>query len=129
MSSNHMQAGEFCWNELMTSDSDQSKKFYGELFGWSFEDHDMGDMTYTMLKKDGKDVGGLLRVPKEHEHEIPSHWMSYVLVADVDASAQKAKSLGASIVREPTDVAEFGRFTILKDPTGAHIALWQTKKA
>ncbi len=128
MASNDMQEGAFCWNELMTSDTDKSKKFYGELFGWSFEDHDMGNMTYTMLKNKDTDVGGLLRVPKEHEHEIPSHWMSYVLVADVDASSQKAKSLGATIVNGPHDVADFGRFVILKDPTGAHIALWQSKK-
>jgi|688.fasta_scaffold669815_1 predicted enzyme related to lactoylglutathione lyase len=127
--SNHEKQGQFCWNELMTNDTNACKKFYGELFGWQTEDHDMGQgCTYTLLKQDGKDVGGMMKIPADHS-QIPPHWMSYVYVNDVDAVAQKAKQLGATIKQEPTNVADFGKFSIIQDPSGAHIALWQSLKS
>lgn len=124
--SNTMKPGEFCWNELMTSDVNKSKEFYSKLFDWTCEDHDMGHMTYTMIKKDGKDVGGMMSIPQSHEQEIPPHWMSYVLVDDVAESVKLAKSLGANIKQEPIDVANFGKLAVIQDPAGAHIAIWQT---
>ena len=49
--------GTFCWIDLGTTDQDGAKKFYGELFGWSFNDHPVDDNSvYTMLQKSGKDV-------------------------------------------------------------------------
>jgi uncharacterized protein len=125
---NKAKVGEFCWNELVTTDVDKCKKFYSSLFGWEMHDHDLGECTYTILKQSGQDVGGMMQIPQEHQGQIPPHWMSYVSVADLDASVAKAKSLGANIKQEPMSVGEFGRFAVLQDPSGAHIALWQSTK-
>src|SRR5262245_53354615 len=116
--------GEFCWNELLTNDVPKAKEFYRSLFGWEIHDHDMGQFTYSMLKKGDKDVGGMMSIPKGHE-QMPPHWMCYVCVEDLDGAVAKAKSLGATIKQEPMSVGDFGRLAVLQDPTGAHIALWE----
>lgn len=118
--------GEFCWNELMTPNVKKAKEFYSSLFGWETHDHDMGDKTYTMFKCAGKDIGGMMQTPPGQN--IPPHWMSYVYVDDLDSTIAKAKSLGALIKVDKTQVADFGRFAIIEDPTGAHIAVWQSLK-
>ena len=119
--------GTFCWVELATSDNEAAKKFYTELFGWSFTDNPMGpDMVYTMLKKGGKEVGALYKMmPEMKERGIPPHWMSYASTQNADETAAKAQSLGGTIMQAPFDVMEHGRMAVIQDPTGAVFSLWQ----
>ena len=119
--------GTFCWVELGTTDAEGAKKFYGGLFGWGFNDNLMGpDMVYTILKLDGKDVGGLYHMPSEMTSQgVLPHWMSYVSVKSADEAAAKAKSLGATLMKEPFDVGDAGRMSVIQDPTGAVFSIWQ----
>lgn len=119
--------GTFCWVELATSDSEAAKKFYTELFDWTFTDSPIGpDMVYTMLKKDGKDVGALYKMmPEMASMGIPPNWLSYASTNNADETTQTAKSLGATVDKEPFDVFDLGRMAVLQDPTGAHFAIWQ----
>ncbi|HET6979463.1 MAG TPA: VOC family protein [Pyrinomonadaceae bacterium] len=119
--------GNFCWVELGTSDNEAAKSFYGQLFGWEFQDNPMGpDMVYTMLKLDGKDVGGLYKLmPDMVSQGVPPHWMTYVAVTNADETVEKAKAAGATIMNGPFDVATYGRMAVIKDPTGAVFAIWQ----
>lgn len=121
--------GTFCWVELAANDSKAAKKFYEKVFDWDFDDQPMGeDAFYTMLRRKGKDAGGMYQLTKEMKsHGIPPHWLSYVAVENTDEVAKKAKSLGANIVKEPFDVMEVGRMAAIVDPTGAAFALWQAK--
>jgi uncharacterized protein len=118
--------GEFCWNELATTNVKAAKDFYGKVFGWEFSDHDMGEMTYTMIKLNNKEFGGIWSIPKDKEKQIPPHWMAYILVENIDASLEKATVQGATIIKPASNAGDFGRFAIITDPTGAHIALWQS---
>ncbi|MGH9968740.1 MAG: VOC family protein [Pyrinomonadaceae bacterium] len=122
--------GTFCWVELGTTDGQAAKKFYTELFGWTFNDSPVGpDMVYTMLKQDGKDVGALYKMPGEMTSQgIPPYWLSYVSVTSADESSEKAKSLGGTLMKEPFDVFDVGRMSVVQDPTGAVFALWQPLK-
>lgn len=120
------QNGEFCWNELMTSDVSKAKDFYGKLFGWTHQDHPMNNMTYTMFTKGEKMIGGLLQIPEEQKGKIPPHWLSYILVQDLEGKIEEAVNLGATIKVPATAIPGFGRFAIISDPTQAHIALWET---
>lgn len=128
MSQTDITEGEFCWNELMTSDVTKSKQFYQSLFGWQTEEHDMGHATYTMIKRNNKDIGGMMAIPLGYEGQMPPHWMSYVYVQDVEKTCKKAESLGAEIKKPPMDIGDFGRLAVIMDPTGAHIAIWQSLK-
>lgn len=119
--------GTFCWVELGTTDGEAAKKFYTQLFEWDFTDNPVGPSgVYTILKQNGKDVGALYQMPTEMtSNGVPPHWMSYISVANADESAAKAKSLGATLMKEPFDVYTMGRMAVIQDPTGAMFALWQ----
>ena len=107
--------------ELCTSDTAAAKKFYTELFGWSFQDMDMGGgMIYSTFKPDSGPGGGIFTMPG-----MPTFWLSYVGVDDIDAATEKAKSLGATIHKGPEEIPHVGWMTILVDPTGATIALFE----
>ena len=119
--------GSFCWLELGTSDQTAAKKFYSNLFGWTAEDVPMApDMPYTMFRQGGNDIGGAYRLMKEQvDAHVPPHWMLYVKVESVDASAAKAVKLGGQQIVPPTDIPNAGRFATLQDPTGAIISIFQ----
>lgn len=119
--------GTFCWIELGTTDANGAKTFYKELFGWDYEDSPVGpDMMYTMIKLDGKDVGGLYQMSSEMlAQQIPPHWLSYVSVTNADEATEQAKSAGATLLKGPFDVSDAGRMAVLQDPTGAVFAVWQ----
>jgi uncharacterized protein len=56
-----------------------------------------------------------------------SNWLAYVLVDDAVAATAKAKALGATICKEVTEIPNIGCFSVITDPTGATLALWQPK--
>lgn len=118
-------ANPFVHVELNTTDVAKAKGFYGKLFGWKLEDVPMENMTYTMIGVGEGTGGGMMKQPMPG---APSAWIAYVLVDDVVAATKKAMSLGATVLHEVTQVMDMGSFSIIADPTGAHLGLWQTKK-
>lgn len=115
----------FVHQELNTTDPEKARSFYGQLFDWTLEDMPMGGMgTYTVIKVGDKTVGGVMKHPVPG---APSMWLAYVGVDDIRASTDKAKSLGATILQDAVDIPTIGIFSILQDPTGAVIALFQPK--
>ncbi|HEV8314506.1 MAG TPA: VOC family protein [Burkholderiaceae bacterium] len=113
--------GSWCWNELWTPDEQTALAFYEKVFGYTHDTMDMGEQgTYYLLKKDGVSRAGLMR---SVEPKAPPMWLPYVAVADCDASAAKAKSLGGQVVYAPHDIPNVGRFSVLVDPIGAAIAI------
>jgi len=113
--------GEFCWNELLTSDVSAAGKFYTQLFGWSTTPF-QGPVPYTIFRVGEKGVGGMM--PLQQPGSIPT-WLNYVLVADCDASVARAKELGASVCMPPKDIPTIGRIAVLKDPLGADFGIHQ----
>ena len=119
-------ANPFVHVELATTDIDKAKSFYSSLFDWQLEDVDMGGgMTYTMVKVGEEGTGG--GIMKHPVPGAPSAWLAYVLVDDVAAATAKATSLGATVMRDVTEVTGYGSFSIVIDPTGAALGLWQPK--
>jgi len=111
--------------ELSTPDAAKAKAFYSDLFGWTFKDEDMGPAgTYSVFHPSSGPGGGLYSMPG-----MPTFWLAYVGVDDINASTEKAKSLGATIHKGPMEIPNIGWMTILVDPTGATIALFQPKSA
>lgn len=117
-------ANPFCHVELNSNDLSKAKSFYQKLFDWKLEDMPMGEMTYTMIGVGEGTGGGMMKNPMP---QAPSHWLAYVLVDDVRAATQKAKELGAGVCKDVTPVADFGWFSIIVDPSGAALGLWQQK--
>ena len=121
--------GNFCWVELGTTNAGAAKTFYKELFGWDYQDTAAGpDMTYTMINLNGKEIGGLYELTGEMlTHGIPSHWLSYISVANADEATAQATAAGGTVMKGPFDVGEAGRMSVIQDPTGATFAVWQAK--
>lgn len=114
--------GDFSWCELLTRDVDASKKFYKELLDWTMEDMPMENGSYTILKTDGRPIGGIMKMPPQVPVEASPHWGTYVTVNDVDVVAKKAQRLGAKILVPPTDSPD-ARFCVFEDPQGAVLSV------
>lgn len=119
--------GTFCWMDIYLPDPDRGKAFYGDLFGWDWTDTPMGDsgMIYTVFSLDGKSVGAMgPAMPGMLPEGVPPHWFSYLAVDDLDATAELARSLGATFMMGPADVGT-GRVALMQDSAGASAFLWQ----
>jgi len=113
--------GRFVWHDLMTNDPASSLAFYTELFGWGTREVEMGGMgSYTFFNAGGRENGGMVEM--DPAQGLPSHWLSYLTVDDVDELVQRAGELGIEVKFPPTDIPEVGRFAVVTDPTGAHFA-------
>ena len=116
-------ANPFVHVELNTQDVAKAKDFYGKLFDWKLEDMP-GPMDYTLIKVGEGTAGGIMKHPMPGQ---PSFWLAYVGVDDIKASTAKAKSLGANLIKDVTEIPNVGWFSIFMDPTGAALALFQAK--
>jgi len=118
-------ANPFVHVELHTNDPAKAKAFYSKLFGWKLEDMPMpGGGSYTMISVGEGTGGGMMAAQPPGS---PPRWQAYVGVDDVAASTRKAKELGAKVMMDKTEVADAGWMSVITDPTGATIALWQPK--
>jgi uncharacterized protein len=117
-------ANAFVHVELNTTDVEKAKAFYGKLFEWTLEDIPMGAGAYTLIKVGKGTGGGIMKHPMPG---APSAWLAYVEVGDIAEATGKARSLGATIIQDVTEVMGMGWLSILIDPTGAALGLWQTK--
>jgi uncharacterized protein len=110
----------YSWSELLTSDADSSKDFYGKVFGWTGKSYEGGGVGggYTEWKVGDRSVGGMLPRPPMMPSEVPDYWAVYFSVADVNAAMAKVKDLGGAVHLGPMDV-EPGTFAMVADPQGA----------
>jgi len=112
--------GAWYWNELSTQDDQKALAFYERVFGFTHDAMPMPQGAYYVLKQGDKMRGGLC---KAMDAATPSMWMQYVKVADCDASAAHATTLGARVVVPPSDIPNIGRFAVFLDPQGAALAV------
>jgi uncharacterized protein len=110
--------GCLCWYELACRDTAAAARFYGRVFGWHADTSQMGPMTYTEWRLDGRPVGGMVHMDEDWPEGIPPHWMVHFAVADCDAAAARTEELGGQVRVPPTDVPP-GRFAVVADPHGA----------
>ena len=112
----------FVWHDLKARDVEAEKRFYGELFGWTFEKSDDG--RYEHIKAGDELIGGLHKV--DGNGALPTHWLGYVAVDDVKATLNRMASQQGKVHRPLTEVENVGTFAVVEDPTGATLAPWKT---
>jgi predicted enzyme related to lactoylglutathione lyase len=119
--------GRFAWHELHTTDRARAQKFYAQLVGWEIKEFPMGPgEVYAMCLLNGKDIGGITK--SKETADVPPHWLAYIAVDNVDASAAKATELRAKVLNPPMDIPNAGRFAVVADPQGAVFALYKHNK-
>lgn len=117
--------GKFVWHDLMCVDPEKGKEFYTDLFGWTVQDVEMGGEfgTYRMLHNKDVSIGGIVKL--EPEMNVPSHWIGYVNVDDIDACCERVGKAGGQTCVPPTQIPNVGKFAVITDPTGAVISPFQ----
>jgi predicted enzyme related to lactoylglutathione lyase len=121
------EVGTFSWADLSTTDLDAAIAVYTDLFGWEVTKEDIpGGGVYAMFRLNGKDVAAASG-QREEEKGMPPHWNVYVTVEDAEQTAKEAESLGGTILAPAFDVMEYGRMSVIADPTGAVFCSWEPK--
>ena len=100
--------GDFLWNELMAKDLEGSKAFYNQVLGWEFSEMDVGTGPYTLISGGEMPRGGMMPMQGPEFENVPSHWMAYVQVDDVDATAAKVAGAGEPCCSRPSMCPRWG---------------------
>ena len=109
------------WYELMTADPDASKAFYDDVIGWTVGAQPSDGQDYRMIDSGsgGGMVGGVMRLTDEMQsHGAKPTWLFYIGVNDVDASVEKIKAAGGSVLMPAWDIPGIGRIAMVADPQG-----------
>jgi uncharacterized protein len=129
MSSSHdPPVGKIIWNDLVTEDLDAAKRFYGGLFGWTFQDDttSYSGEPYALAKSGNVYVAGLLSVPPRRDGQKVSRWLPYVSVPDVDTAVDRATAGRGGVPVPPRDV-RIGRVAAIVDREGAVMGLVKSR--
>lgn len=115
--------GEPCWADLMTSDPTRAREFYTRLFGWTASESGEEYGGYVTFRLGDADVAGMMG--QGAASELPDAWTTYLSVTDADTTTAAAREAGAQVLAEPMTVGDMGRMSVLLDPSGAAVGLWQ----
>ena len=114
------QTGTFCHVEIPAADTEASKKFYGDVFGWQFQD--IPEMDYTVYTtRDGAIGGGMMKKCDEY----PQQMVNYIACEDIPGTLDKIKAGGGAVIHEEMPVGEMGWMAWASDPDGNVFALWK----
>ena len=117
----------YSWNELMTRDIDAALAFYSEVFGWTYDQMDMGPAgTYHVISGgEHGGLGGLMAMPPDMPEQVPNHWGVYFSVSDAQASVDAATAAGGHLVNGPMAIPGVGTTANIHDPASGNFSLMQ----
>lgn len=125
-------AGRVVWHDLLTESPAESRRFYEELFGWTFERPgiDLGfgnDDVYLLIRHNGRLIGGMVDATQIEAGANVSQWVTVLSTDDIEAAVARARAEGAEVLTPPTSLATRGTVAVLRDPQGALFALLTAK--
>ena len=115
------------WIDLATSDLHAAQEFYGAVFGWTFESYGPEYGGYLNALCHGRPVAGMMA--NDPQWDMPDGWTVYLHTADIRATLAQAATAGAVMCAEggaePMEIKDKGWMSVLVDPAGAVVGLWQ----
>lgn len=108
-----------CWVDAQLPDVAAGKRFYGELFGWTFKDSHGGSV---WAHHKGRPVAALAH---KTDGRMPTVWTVYFATPDIEGLADRIWAAGGQVVTAPLPVADLGTSALVTDPEGAVFALWE----
>ena len=111
--------GQVIWHDLLTSDVDSAKHFYGQLFGWTFEQ----DGRYTLILNEGVPIAGIVFDKRTKKQLERAWWLVYLSITDIDETAEWVAGAGGKVIKGPSKMTNRGRYAMIKDPQGAPLVL------
>jgi len=126
MSDKKKSIGKIGWFDLTVDNADSIKDFYSAVVGWEAKEFDMGEYSdYTMnIPETDICVAGICN-KKGTNAEIPSNWMMYITVADIEQSSEAVIAKGGKLLTKIKNMGESSRYVFIQDPSGAVCALFQ----
>lgn len=118
--------GKIIWRDLLTNDPAASQRFYGELFGWTFENLD-ANSAYTLIRHNGRMIGGMIDTVALNNRDDISQWVVLMSVEDVDASIARVTAAGGEVVTPVTDLQNRGELAVFRDAEGALLGMLETR--
>jgi predicted enzyme related to lactoylglutathione lyase len=120
-------AGVPCFITTAQPDPEAATRFYGGLFGWTFEERmPAGSGHYFAAKLDARDVAGISS--QQEGAASAAVWTTYIAVDDADETAATVEGAGGHVLVQPTDVFDAGRMAVCCDPGGAVFGVWQANE-
>jgi predicted enzyme related to lactoylglutathione lyase len=124
--------GRVVWHDLLTNTPAESRKFYGELFGWEFEkpgiDIGFGDeSSYMLIRHKGNLIGGMVDVNALDRDENISQWVTVMSVSDINATIERVGADGGEVLTQPTELGSRGTLAVVAGPDRAIFAMLQTR--
>jgi predicted enzyme related to lactoylglutathione lyase len=124
--------GKIVWRDLLTNDPAASQRFYGELFGWTFENigsasNLKSDSAYALIRNNGELIGGMIDTVALNNREDISQWVVSMSVEDIEARVSMVTEAGGQIITPPTDLQDRGRLALVRDAEGALLGLLETR--
>jgi predicted enzyme related to lactoylglutathione lyase len=126
------QNGKVVWRDLLTNTPEASRRFYGELFGWEFEQPKVfvgvgGGDSYMLIRHNGQLIGGMVDTNALGKEENISQWITTISVADIDAAVGRVSAAGGKVLDGPESIGDRGRMAVVADSTDALFAMIQTR--
>jgi len=115
--------GKMVWADLVTPDLAAAEKFYGGLFGWTFQHVRAGELNYAVALLDGRPIGGIVEKPIPAGQHQQSAWLTFLATNNIDDGKKVAVAHGAKVLRDIKSYPMRGRQCVLSDPEGAVFAL------
>jgi predicted enzyme related to lactoylglutathione lyase len=120
-----MKHGDFTHIEIPADDAGRARRFYGELFGWSFAEEIPGFEGYHMFTTPVGQEGMAGAIGKRGEM-APEKVRAYVHVDSIDDALPKVTQLGGSVVEGKQVVEGIGWYAVFTDTEGNELALWES---
>jgi predicted enzyme related to lactoylglutathione lyase len=125
--------GKVVWRDLLTNTPDETRRFYGELFGWEFEKPGInigvgGAGTYTLIRHKGRLIGGIVDTVALGKSDNISQWVTTMAVTDIETAVDRVVDAGGIVMSPPESIGSRGRMALVEDPTGALFAMLQTSE-
>lgn len=111
--------GKFVWFDLATLDIAIQKKFYGEVFGWTFQPISQSDKQYTIIKNGERNIAGMFQIKPPADAKAGALWISLISVTDPNHAIATTKNAGGSVHTPTTSLKQRGTYALLRDPEGA----------
>ena len=128
MSDENIEVGTIVWRDLTVENASDIRDFYSEVVGWKPESVSMGEYDDFNMNapQSGTPVAGVCHA-RGTNSDLPTQWLNYVVVNDLDHSIERCKELGGKILLGPKDMGQ-ARYCVIRDPAGAVLALYAQSK-
>lgn len=120
-----MTTGNPVWIDINFPDPDAGQAFYGDLFGWTFENQGPELGEYRMIRSASGSVIGGASPGIPEDASVPTEWMVHLGVDELDAALTRVTGAGGRVLADPMPVGDLGTVAVVATPSGAALGLWQ----